>query len=312
MQIRASISWSCPAATTMPPFERIDSATRSTATKSPSSSIRPPRMRSARVQIRASISWSCPAATTIPPFERIDSATRSTSMRNSWSSASCTSSRSRILGSRCCATAKPTRARIPCEYDETGRSNAAPSRLSARTPSMLAFASASERPPRTPSSCAFSTPVSAARRPALTDRSEPTRPSTRSVPASGSRTPDMSRRSVVFPDPLGPMSARPSPGPAEKLTSRRPQASVTCRRSRATVDVTTRPLPSNWKRTPRPSATMAARFTRPPSRTAPARGGRRGRRARGGRRRRAAGRARRSPAARPRRGTPPGTTRRGP
>ena len=146
-----------------------------------------------------------------------------------------------------------------------------------RTPSMRGVRLREREAAETPSSCAFSTPGERGEEACL-DRQEradaPVDPERARVREQDARHEPQERR---LPDPLGPMSARPSPGPAEKLTSRRPQASVTCLRSRATVDVTTRPLPSNWKRTPRPSATMAARFTRPPSRTAPARGGRPGR-----------------------------------
>jgi hypothetical protein len=53
-------------------------------------------------------------------------------------------------------TAKPSRARIPCEYVTTGRSKCSPRRLRSRTSGTPARASAGDSPASTPSRSACS------------------------------------------------------------------------------------------------------------------------------------------------------------
>ena len=150
------------------------------------------------------------------------------------------------------ARAHPLRVRRP------GRSNAPRARSRALTPSICARARRGAGPPRTPSSCAFSRPVSCAMRPAWTDSSEPTRPAHLEPPASGREHAGHSAQERRLARPARP-DQRDALARRRRRTTRRaaPQVSSPRRRSRATSGVTRRRCRSNWKRTPTPSARRA-------------------------------------------------------
>jgi hypothetical protein len=119
-------------------------------------------------------------------------------------------------------------------------------------------------PASTPSSAAFSLPVSRPSSPASVESSDPTWPRTSRRPASGLSTPAIRRSTVVLPDPLAPISATPSPGAIVNPISCTPQVCVLVRRSRASAGVTARWWRSNRKRTPTPSAEIEPADIRTP------------------------------------------------
>ena len=102
------------------------------------------------------------------------------------------------------ATAKPSRARIPCDHADTGRSNAAPRPLISRMQRQRGRAPLRVIPASTASISAFSSPVRRLSRPASIASSEPTRPRIASSPRSAGSTPARTRSSVVLPEPERP------------------------------------------------------------------------------------------------------------